>query len=131
MRGGIATELSSAERGLGGFGALSRSGAEASRSEMNRRVTDKKGFSIPLNALRAFEAAARHMSIKEAALELSLTPSAISHRLRILEVTLGRELLRRVGPRIELTEAGQALAPALTAGFTRIIDAVSSIRRDN
>jgi LysR family glycine cleavage system transcriptional activator len=97
----------------------------------SRWVKDKKGFSIPLNALRAFEAAARHMSIKEAALELSLTPSAISHRLRILEVTLGRELLRRVGPRLELTEAGQALAPALTAGFTRIIDAVSSIRRDN
>ena len=70
------------------------------------------------------------MSIKEAALELSLTPSAISHRLRILEIALGHELLRRVGTRLELTEAGQVLAPALTAGFARIIDAVNSIQRD-
>lgn len=44
--------------------------------EMSRTVNGKMGFSVPLNALRAFEAAARHMSIKEAAFELSLTPSA-------------------------------------------------------
>ena len=90
-----------------------------------------KSFSIPLNELRAFESAARHMSIKKAALELSLTPSAISHRLRNLEDTLGHELLRRVGPRLELTEAGQALAPALTAGFARIYGALSNFRHDN
>lgn len=53
------------------------------------------GFSVPLNALRTFEAAARHMSIKEGAFELSLTPSAVSYRLRILENALGRELFLR------------------------------------
>lgn len=41
------------------------------------------------------------------------------------------ELLRRVGPRLELTKAGEALAPALAAGFTRIFDALNNIRRDN
>jgi hypothetical protein len=45
------------------------------------------------------------MSIKMAALELRVTPSAVSHRLRVLELMLGRELLRRVGSRLELTEA--------------------------
>ena len=104
---------------------------QRAKATMSGRVTDRKGFSIPLNGLRAFEAAARHMSIKEAALELSVTPSAISHRLRILEDTLGHELLRRVGPRLELTEAGEALAPGLTAGFTRIYGVLSNFRRDN
>jgi LysR family glycine cleavage system transcriptional activator len=97
---------------------------------MNRWDEDKMGLSLPLNSLRAFEAVARHMSIKEAALELSLTPSAISHRLHILEDTPGQELLRRVRPRLELTEAGKALSPALTAGFTQIIDAVRNIHLD-
>lgn len=99
---------------------------------MSRTVNGKMGFSIPLNALRAFEAAARHMSIKEAAFELSLTPSAVSYRLRILENALERELFlrSRIGSRLELTEAGEALAPALTSGFDRIIDAVRNIQRD-
>jgi LysR family glycine cleavage system transcriptional activator len=70
------------------------------------------------------------MSIKKAALELRVTPSAVSHRLRVLELMLGRELLRRVGSTLELTEVGQVLAPALTAGFGQIIDAVNSIQRD-
>ncbi|MEG7168310.1 LysR family transcriptional regulator, partial [Pseudomonas aeruginosa] len=48
---------------------------------------------VPLNALRAFEAAARHLSIKDAALELAVTPSAVSHQLRTLEDMHGVELL--------------------------------------
>lgn len=99
--------------------------------EVSRTVDGKMGFSVPLNALRAFEAAARHMSIKEAAFELSLTPSAVSYRVRILENALGRELFlrSRIGSRLELTEAGEALAPALTSGFDQIIDAVRNIQR--
>ena len=89
----------------------------------------ERGVTPPLNALLAFEAAARNMSIKKAALELRVTPSAVSHRLRVLELMLGRELLRRVGSRLELTEAGQSLAPELTAGFDHIFDAVNTILR--
>lgn len=87
-------------------------------------------LNVPLNALRAFEAAARHLSIKDAATELGVTPSAVSHQLRGLEESLGLTLMRRVGTRLELTEAGSRLAPDLTSGFARIIDAVGELRQD-
>ena len=70
------------------------------------------------------------MSIKKAALELRVTPSAVSHRLRVLELMLGRELLRRVGSRLELTEAGQSLASDLTVGFNHIFDAANMILQE-
>ncbi|MCF3935719.1 LysR substrate-binding domain-containing protein [Acuticoccus sp. M5D2P5] len=85
---------------------------------------------VPLNALRAFEVAARHLSIKDAAQELSVTPSAVSHQLRILEASLGFDLMRRTGAGLELTEAGRALAPELTEGFSRIAQAVGTLRRE-
>ncbi|WP_108661787.1 LysR substrate-binding domain-containing protein [Acuticoccus kandeliae] len=85
---------------------------------------------VPLNALRAFEAAARHLSIKDAALELNVTPSAVSHQVRILEAALGYDLLRRVGQRLEVTEAGAALAPGLTEGFAQIARAVGAVRNE-
>lgn len=87
-------------------------------------------LSVPLNALRAFEAAARHLSIKDAAREIGVTPSAVSHQLRILEELLGVDLMRRVGVRLELTESGRALAPDLTAGFGRIIEAVGALKSE-
>ena len=93
-------------------------------------MTEPPRLPIPLNALRAFEAAARLMSIKEAAGEIGVTPSAVSHQLRVLEETLGVELLRRSGPRIELTETGRALAPDLTLGFSRIAEAVRTLRME-
>jgi LysR family glycine cleavage system transcriptional activator len=83
---------------------------------------------VPLNALRAFEAAARHLSIKGAAVELAVTPSAVSHQLRTLEDQLGMSLFRRVGTRLELTDAGRRLAPDLAAGFGRIAEAVAALR---
>ncbi|HBO4000002.1 TPA: LysR family transcriptional regulator [Pseudomonas aeruginosa] len=83
---------------------------------------------VPLNALRAFEAAARHLSIKDAALELAVTPSAVSHQLRTLEDLLGVELLRRVGATVELTDAGRRLAPTLNAGFCHIAASVQALR---
>jgi LysR family transcriptional regulator, glycine cleavage system transcriptional activator len=70
------------------------------------------------------------MSIKKAAFELSVTPSAVSHRLRVLEMMLGHELLRRVGSQLELTKTGQALAPKLTTGFDHIFDAVNTVLRE-
>lgn len=84
-------------------------------------------LTVPLNALRAFEAAARHLSIKAAAAEIGVTPSAVSHQLRLLEETLGVDLMRRAGPRLELTEAGRTLSPDLTAGFARIVSAVGTV----
>ncbi|PBZ53626.1 LysR family transcriptional regulator [Pseudomonas aeruginosa] len=85
---------------------------------------------VPLNALRAFEAAARHLSIKDAALELAVTPSAVSHQLRILEDMLGVELLRRIGTRLELTDAGRRLAPDLNQGFALIAEGVGALREE-
>ena len=53
--------------------------------EMNELAASKSISAVPLNALRAFEIAARNMSLKAAARELNVTPSAVSHRLRLLE----------------------------------------------
>lgn len=82
----------------------------------------------PLTALRAFEAAARHLSFKHAAAELSLTPTAISHQVRQLEDHLGVRLFVRGTRRVDLTPAGQALFPALRDGFDAIARAVQVVR---
>lgn len=87
-------------------------------------------LAVPLNALRAFEAAARHLSIKEAAAEIGVTPSAVSHQIRLLEDSLGVELLRRAGARLELTPAGQALAPGLNAGFRQLGESVGTLQKE-
>jgi LysR family glycine cleavage system transcriptional activator len=85
---------------------------------------------VPLAALRAFEAAARCRSIKDAASELAVTPSAVSHQLRVLEDALGVELLRRTSAGLELTESGRQLAPELHEGFHRIARAVNGVRQE-
>jgi LysR family transcriptional regulator, glycine cleavage system transcriptional activator len=82
----------------------------------------------PLTALRAFEAAARHLSFKHAATELSLTPTAISHQVRQLEEQLGVRLFVRGTRRVDLTPAGQSLFPALRDGFDAIARAVQVVR---
>ncbi|MGF1501988.1 MAG: LysR family transcriptional regulator [Paracoccaceae bacterium] len=68
----------------------------------------------PLSAIRAFEAAARHLSFRMAAAEICVTPSAISHQVRALEEHLGQALFLRAGGRIVLTRAGQAYLEELT-----------------
>lgn len=82
----------------------------------------------PLTALRAFEAAARHLSFKHAAAELSLTPTAISHQVRRLEEHLGVRLFVRGTRRVDLTPAGQSLYPALREGFNGMARAVQAVR---
>jgi LysR family glycine cleavage system transcriptional activator len=82
----------------------------------------------PLNALRVFEAAARHLSFKEAASELSITQAAVSHQVRSLEEYLGVELFRRAGRGVQLTEAARAALPRLRDGFDALAAAVESIR---
>ena len=81
----------------------------------------------PLNALRAFEAAARHLSLTKAALELNVTPGALSHQIRGLEDHLGLKLFDRGVRSIALTAAGKALQPGLQAGFLTIRDALASL----
>lgn len=73
-----------------------------------------------LTALRAFEAAARHESFRLAAEELSITQSAVSHQIAHLEAHLGKDLFRRTGRRVELTEAGRLFFPYLREAFERI-----------
>ncbi|MGI9373989.1 MAG: transcriptional regulator GcvA [Hyphomicrobiales bacterium] len=71
----------------------------------------------PLNALRAFEAAGRLLSMREAADELSVTPAAISHQIKALEEYFGRPLLHRSARSIRLSEAGATLLPYLNEGL--------------
>src|SRR6185312_5010916 len=71
----------------------------------------------PLNALRAFESAARHLSFRLAAAELGVTPTAISHQIRLLEDTCGRSLFSRRPRPLRLTAAGELLFPILRDGF--------------
>jgi LysR family transcriptional regulator, glycine cleavage system transcriptional activator len=82
----------------------------------------------PLNALRVFEAAARHLSFKEAAHELSITQAAVSHQVKSLEDYLGVELFRRSGRGVQLTEAARAALPRLRDGFDALAAAVEQIR---
>ncbi|SPF77649.1 transcriptional regulator GcvA [Pseudoprimorskyibacter insulae] len=74
----------------------------------------------PLTALRAFDAAARHMSFAKAADELSVTPAALSFQIKSLETHLGAPVFRRLNRAVELTPAGEKLADALRDGFDRI-----------
>ncbi len=82
----------------------------------------------PLNALRAFESAARHLSISDAARELFVTPAAVSHQVKALEDFVGTPLFVRQHRKLVLTDAGAALLPGLRAGFEQISDAVARLR---
>jgi LysR family transcriptional regulator, glycine cleavage system transcriptional activator len=81
----------------------------------------------PLNALRAFEAAARHLSLTKAAEELHVTAGALSHQIRGLEELLGLKLFERHVRSIALTSAGRQLFPGLQTGFVHIRDAVAGL----
>ena len=85
----------------------------------------------PLNALRAFEAAARHLSFSTAAAELHVTPAAISHQIKALEDDLGIKLFRRLNREVQLTDAGLACLPGLRDGFERIAEAVGRAQRQD
>jgi LysR family glycine cleavage system transcriptional activator len=80
-----------------------------------------------LNALRAFEAAARHLSMKEAANELCVTPGAVSQLIKTLEADLGVALFRRANRAIFLTEAGQDYLPAIRNAFRQIGEATERV----
>lgn len=82
---------------------------------------------LPLNALRAFDAAARHMNFKRAADDLSVTPAAISQQIRTLEEFLGVELFKRTNRSLILTEAGRASLASLQEGFEKLEEAVDAM----
>src|SRR5690242_230802 len=81
----------------------------------------------PLNALRAFEAAARHQSFVRAADELHVTQGAVSRHVKSLEQQLGAALFRRLPQGVELTAQGRVLLPELTASFERIAKAARQV----
>ena len=83
----------------------------------------------PLNALRAFEAIARHLSFAKAADELHVTPAALSHQIRALEEQLGLPLFHRRTRSIELTDAGRLIYPGLHAGFESVRGAIGQLDR--
>ena len=85
----------------------------------------------PLNALRAFEATARHLSVKNAAAELCVTPGAVSQLLKTLEQRLGVALFKRVNRGVTLTEAGQSYLPSVHNAFRQIADATIRIAAAN
>ncbi|MEN9855073.1 MAG: hypothetical protein RL186_1002 [Pseudomonadota bacterium] len=82
----------------------------------------------PLNALRAFEAAARRLSFTKAAEDLDVTPGAISQQVKILEDFVGQPLFRRLGRAVELTDSARAAMPLLREAFERVDDAVRQMR---
>lgn len=84
----------------------------------------------PLDALRVFESAARHLSFNKAAEDLHITPSAVSHRMRTLEDVLGVKLFRRLNRRVELTADGQSYLAPVGLALDQIRAATRSISAD-
>ncbi|HEY1246361.1 MAG TPA: LysR substrate-binding domain-containing protein [Hyphomicrobiaceae bacterium] len=84
----------------------------------------------PLVELRAFDAAARHLSFKKAAAELGVTPTAISHQIRLLERYCGGALFRRRPRPLSLTAAGARLFPAIRGGLEAFGAAIAAVKHD-
>lgn len=83
----------------------------------------------PLNSLRAFEAAARLLSFKKAADELAVTPTAVSHQIKLLEEFLDLRLFRRLTRTLELTSEGSAMLPRVQDAFASLAAAIEATRR--
>jgi len=83
---------------------------------------------LPLNALRVFDAAARHLSFTRAADELAVTPAAVGQQIRALEDVLGVVLFRRTSKGLELTDEAAAGLEPLRSGFLQFEDAVQAMQ---
>ena len=84
----------------------------------------------PLKALKGFEAATRHQSIRDAADELCLTHPAVSHQVQLIEDALGVQLFRQDGRHIVSTEEGQVLYPYVRTAFESLIEGVEAVHRN-
>jgi LysR family glycine cleavage system transcriptional activator len=82
----------------------------------------------PLTAVRAFEAAARHQSFTKAAEELGMTQAAVSYQVKLLEDRLGKSLFHRLPKKVELSETGRRLAPAVASAFHGLHAAFAELR---
>jgi len=85
----------------------------------------------PLNALRSFEAAARHLSFTKAANELNVTQAAVSHQIKTLEEALGVKLFRRLNRALLLTEPGQSYLPAVRDALDMLASATERLTRQD
>src|SRR6476646_884165 len=92
-------------------------------------MPNRNGRNFPLNALRAFEAAARHLSFKNAAQELHVTAGAVSHQVKVLEDYLGLPLFRRLTRALELTPEASAMLPKVREGLDNLTEALERVRR--
>ena len=86
---------------------------------------------LPLNALRAFEVAARTGSFVSAGLELGVSAAAVSQQVKALEIRIGKTLFLRKGNRITLTEAGRALYPRLEVVFRDLVTMTRELQEGN
>jgi DNA-binding transcriptional LysR family regulator len=92
----------------------------------------RRHYSLPsLNALAAFEAAARHLSLTRAASELNVTPGAVSKQVKMLEEELGRSLFIRLHRALQLTPEGEVVYRTLRETFERIAGSLQQVRSDN
>ncbi|GHB42871.1 LysR family transcriptional regulator [Pseudovibrio japonicus] len=85
----------------------------------------------PLNALRAFEAAARHSNFTRAAEELGMTQAAVSYQIKVLEDRSGKPLFKRVGRQVVLTEAGMQFAAIASEAFQSIRNGFAALQETN
>lgn len=83
---------------------------------------------LPLNALRVFEAAARHGSFTRAGGELGMTQTAVSYQVKLLEETLGETLFLRQPRQVVLSEAGERLLPKVAEGLGKLAEAIADLR---
>ncbi|WP_313198395.1 LysR substrate-binding domain-containing protein [Rhizobium sp.] len=91
----------------------------------------KMSKQFPLNSLRVFEAAARHMSFTRAGEELGLTQTAVSYQIKLLEDTIGEQFFLRRPRQVMLTDAGARLAPKLTEAFEMIDEALAGTKNQS
>jgi len=89
-----------------------------------------KRRNLPFNALRAFEAAARHASVSGAARELAVTHSAVSHQLKLLESQLDMRLFERTNRGLQITPGGETLLPVLSESFDHIASTLAHLRTE-
>jgi LysR family glycine cleavage system transcriptional activator len=115
---------------LAGRAISAATAADAAAKEQTGRGASASFRRLPpLNALRTFEAAARHRSFTRAAEELAVTPAAVGQQVRLLEDFLGMPLFRRTSRALVLTEAGAACLPEVREGFERLAAGVARISR--
>ncbi|UNK38971.1 LysR substrate-binding domain-containing protein [Shinella sp. H4-D48] len=88
----------------------------------------KMSRNVPLNALRVFEAAARHGSFTRAGDELGMTQTAVSYQIKLLEETLGVTLFLRQPRQVVLSEAGERLRPKVAEGLGKLAEAIADLK---